>query len=82
MEAYVKDLLKQKDEFWNTDKTAAYENISDLSDLFSEKTTFKKIKPNKKYSEWFGAMAEKINVLDSEEVSKSSKKIQEYSRAL
>jgi hypothetical protein len=42
MEAYVKDLLKQKDEFWNTDKTAAYENISDLSDLFSEKTLLRK----------------------------------------
>jgi Hereditary spastic paraplegia protein strumpellin len=56
--------------------------MSDLSDLFSEKTKFKKIKANKKYSEWFGAMAEKINTLDPEEVNKSSRKIQEYSRAM
>lgn len=75
MEKFVKDLLKQKEEFWNKDKEAAVDTMSDLSDLFSEKTKFKKIKANKKYSEWFGAMAEKINTLDPEEVTKSSRKI-------
>lgn len=56
--------------------------MNDLSELFSEKTSFKRIKPNKKYSEWFGAMEEKIGNLDSETVTDTSRKIQQYTRAL
>jgi hypothetical protein len=82
LEKFVQDLLKQKDEYWNKDRGGAIDNMSDLAELFSEKTTFKRIKPNKKYSEWFGAMKEKIEALDPEEVTKTSRKIQEYTRAL
>lgn len=60
LEKFIQDLLKQKDEFWSKDRDGAIDNMSDLSELFSEKSTFKRIKPNKKYSEWFAAMKEKI----------------------
>jgi WASH complex subunit strumpellin len=36
MEKYVKELLKQKEDYWNNDKEAAEDNMSDLSELFSE----------------------------------------------
>jgi hypothetical protein len=76
MEKFVKELLKQKEDYWNNDKEAAEDNMNDLSELFSDKTSFKRIKPNKKYSEWFGAMEDKISNLDSETVTDTSRKIQ------
>ena len=82
LEKFVQELLKQKQDFWNKDRDGAIDNMSDLAELFSEKSTFKRIKPNKKYSEWFAAMQEKITSLDPEEVTKTSRKIQEYTRAL
>lgn len=82
LEKFVQELLKQKQDFWNKDRDGAIDNMSDLAELFSEKSTFKRIKPNKKYSEWFAAMQEKISSLDPEEVTKTSRKIQEYTRAL
>lgn len=82
IEMFVVALLKQKDDYWNQDKEAAEDNMNDLSNLFSGETKFKLIKPNKQYSEWFGNMGEKITNLDPEEQSASSKKIQQYIRAL
>jgi len=76
MEKYVKALLKQKEDYWNKDKEAAEDNMNDLSELFSEKTSFKRIKANKKYSEWFNTMEDKISKLDSETVTDTSRKIQ------
>lgn len=82
IELFVVELLKQKDHYWNGDKEAAEDNMNDLSNLFSGETKFKLIKPNEQYSEWFSSMEEKIGNLDPEEQSGSSKKIQQYIRAL
>ena len=82
MEKFVKELLLEKEKYWNTEKEAAEDNMSDLAHLFSENASFKRIKANKKYSEWFAAMDEKITNLDVESVNDTSKKIQQYTRAL
>lgn len=82
IEKFVVELLKQKDDYWSQDKEVAEDNMNDLASLFSGETNFKLIKPNKQYSDWFANMEEKISNLDPEEQSASSKKIQQYIRAL
>ena len=46
IEGYVIELLKQKYDYWNQEKESAEDNLSDLAHLFSEKSSFKRIKPN------------------------------------
>jgi WASH complex subunit strumpellin len=82
MEIFIAELLKQKADYWNHYKEAAEDNMSDLSDLFSEKTAFKLIKANKQYSDWFSAMEDKISNLDSEQRTDSSGKILKFIKAL
>jgi len=82
IESYVKELLKQKYDYWNAEKEGAEDNMSDLANFFSGKTSFKSIKANPQYTSWFEKMKEKISSLDPDQQTESSKKIQQYTKAL
>lgn len=82
LEKIIIQLLFQKDEYWESDRSAAVDNMSDVSDLYSGKTSFKLIKANQQYSDWFGRMRDNITNLDVEKQGESSRRIQKFVRAL
>ena len=82
LEKFVIALLKQKEEYWVNDKEAAEDNMLDLSEYFSGKSSFRLVKANKQYSDWFGSMANKIGEIDPDNRTESSKKIMKLIRVL
>ena len=82
LESIIKQLLDQKDDYWEGNKTHAMDNMSDVSDLYSGQTSFKMIKANKQYSSWFARMRGNIENLNMEKQGESSRRIQKLIRAL
>lgn len=80
---HLRALIEMRDEYWAKDKSSATDNMSDISEYFSEKSSFKNRKANSDYSEYFGSMQKKIEELTPDgEYGKTSKKIQKYIKAL
>lgn len=80
---HLKALCEKRGDYWDKDREAARDNMSDISEYFSEKSSFKNRKANSDYSEYFSTMQKKIEELTPEGGSGHiSRKIQKYITAL
>lgn len=80
---HLKTLCEKRADYWDKDKEKARDNMSDISEYFSEKSSFKNRKANSDYSEYFASMQKKIEDLTPEDGSGNvSRKIQKYIGAL
>lgn len=80
---HLKVLIEKRDEYWLKDKEEATNNMSDISEYFSEKSSFKNRRANSDYSEYFAKMQKKIEELTPEGGSGNvSRLIQKYIKAL
>lgn len=76
---HLKVLIETRNEYWINDKTAACDNMSDISEFFSERNNYKNRKANTDYSEYFASMAKKIEELNPDGSGGDvSRKIQKY----
>lgn len=76
-------LCEKRNDYWDKDKEMATDYMSDISEYFSEKNTFKKRKANSSYSEYFADLQKKIAELSPDTGSgNTSRKIQKYIRYL
>lgn len=80
---HLRALCEKRGDYWDKDREAARDNMSDVSEYFSEKSTFKNRKANSDYSEYFANMMKKIEELTPDGGSGHvSRKIQKYIGAL
>lgn len=80
---FLKTLFEKRADYWDKDREAAKDNMSDISEFFSEKSSFKNRRANSDYSEYFDNMQKKIAELTPDGASGNvSRKIQKYIGAL
>jgi WASH complex subunit strumpellin len=80
---HLEELCEKRDEYWVKDKESARDNMSDISEYFSEKSSFKNRRANSDYSEYFESLQKQIEDLSPDTGSgKVSRKIQKLIRAL
>lgn len=80
---FLKTLCEKRADYWDKDREAARDNMSDISEYFSEKSSFKNRRANSDYSEYFENMQKKIEELAPDGGSGNvSRKIQKYIGAL
>lgn len=80
---HIRELYAKRDEYWSKDKDSASDNMSDISEYFSEKSSFKNRRANSDYSEYFANLQKQIADLAPDQGSgKVSRKIQKLIKAL
>lgn len=80
---HLKALCEKRGDYWDKDREASQNNMSDIAEYFSEKSSFKNRTANSDYSEYFTTMQKKIEELVPEGGSGNvSRKIQKYISAL
>lgn len=80
---YFKDLIDQRDLYWEKHKNRARDNLFDIAEHFSTRSSFKTREANDDYSEYFAKMSKKVDEVTVEGGSGHvTRKIQKYIKGL